>query len=124
MAWLTYNEAVGSRTHLRTVKFDRPTVTNLHITLTATRKNATESLDLDLIKQSIAKREFIIGESCQAADLYYYAYQAGSNYVLTDMQVSDDDLTFTDEEIAANYDAKLVIDTDNISITEVIPWVN
>jgi hypothetical protein len=101
-------------------RFDRPVITPLYVRLTATRKNSLVPIDLALIKQKIAAHKFYIGTPIQAAELYCPAYTAGDDFVLTDMEVSDDNITFTDAVISPEPGAKLEITTANISITEVV----
>lgn len=101
-------------------RFDRPVVDQIYVTLTATRKDPLVSIDLDLIKQKIAAYKFYIGNPIQAGELYAPAYTAGNDFVLTDMLVSSDNLTFTDGILTPDPGAKFEIVTANITITEVI----
>lgn len=102
------------------VKFDRPTEIDLYIELTATRKDAAVPVDTTLIKQKLAAATYTIGETAQAGLLYDEAYEAGSTYIVTDLQISDD-ITYTDGLLTPGYDEKFVISTANITITEVTP---
>lgn len=101
-------------------RFDRPVDVPVYVSLTATRDNPLEPLDLDLIKQKIAAYKFYIGTPLQAGFLYAPAYTAGDNFVLTDILVSDDNMTFTDGEIEPVAGAKFSLDVANIDITEVV----
>lgn len=101
--------------------FDRPTYTDLFITLTATRTNPSVAVDQALIKENLASRSFTIGDGVNATALYGDAYKSGSGYVLTDMLISDDDITYTDESLSPGYAGKFSISAANITITEVIP---
>jgi len=107
---------------VHTMRFDRPTYVQLHVRLTVTRKVSDEPVDLDLIRQQIASRELVIGESLQAGELYENAYGAGEGYIVTDMEISDDDgSTWTDGKLQPALDEKYQIAVENIDITEVIP---
>lgn len=101
-------------------RFDRPVDVPVYVSLTATRDNPLEPLDLDLIKQKIADYKFYIGTPLQAGFLYAPAYTAGDNFVLTDILVSDDNITFTDGEIMPDAGAKFSLVVANIDITEVV----
>lgn len=103
-----------------TIKYDRPTDIPLHVELTATRKDSSQAIDLDLIKQKIAERTYNISELAIASELYSNGYEAGTNFVLSLMKISDDDITFTDEDLASGFDEIWNIDVANIDITEVI----
>jgi len=102
------------------MKFDRPDETDLYIKMTATRKTATNPVDIDLIKQNLVALDFGIGESVQANSLYSTVYQPGPNFVATLLEISLDGITYTDESIDITIDKKLVIDAANIDITEVV----
>lgn len=101
-------------------RFDRPVMVPIYITLTATRKNPLVPIDLTLIKQKIAAYKFYIGTPLQAAELYCPAYTAGDDFILTDMLISDDNLTFIDGLLTPDPGSKFEIDVANITITEVI----
>lgn len=101
-------------------RFDRPVIVPVYVTLTATRKNSLVPIDLALIKQKIATYKFYIGTSLQASELYCPAYTAGDDFVLTLMEVSDDNITFTDGSLAPDPGSKFEIDVANITITEVV----
>ena len=99
--------------------FDRPTDVPLYINLNASRKVPTEPIDTDLIKQKIASFSFNIGTDLSASMLYELAYDAGDNFILYDLEISDDDAVFTDENLTPGADGKFSIDTANIDITEI-----
>lgn len=102
------------------MRFDRPTVVDLHITLTATRTDTNSPIDIDLIKQKLVARTYLIQENARASQLYGLAYQAGTNFVLSDLQISDDNVTFTDENLVSAFGAKFLISTANITVNEVV----
>lgn len=101
-------------------RFDRPVLVPVYIKLTATRKNPLVPVDMDLIKQKVAATKIYIGDPIQAATLYCPAYTAGDSFVLTDLEISDDDLTFTDGLLTPAAGTKFTIDVSNITVTEVI----
>jgi uncharacterized phage protein gp47/JayE len=106
--------------YIHEVIFDRPTYVDLHVRLTATRKDSGQAIDLDAIKNAIADKTFAIGDSQQSGDLYSYAYQGGNTFILTALEISDDGTAWTDGLLISGYDEKFRLDTANISITEVI----
>lgn len=107
-------------THL--MRFDRPRYVDLHVRLTATRKQTNDPIDTELIKQNIAERTLIIGESIQAGELYENAYGAGSGYIVTDLMISDDaGATWTDGKLDPELDQKYELNVANVIVNEVIP---
>lgn len=102
-------------------RFDRPVYVPVYVNLTATRKNPSEPVDVALIKQKISEFKFYIGTGLQAGFLYEPAYEAGDNFILSALEVSDDDITFTDGLISPAAGEKFTIDVADIDITEVIP---
>jgi len=121
----TYDETItrpdGSTfTITHTMNFDRPNSVDIYVNITATRKDAGVPVDTVLIAQKIAAYEFSIGESLQAGFLYSNGYEAGNNFILTDLEISDDDITYTDGRIEAGLNDKFTIDSANVTVTEVI----
>lgn len=102
------------------MRFDRPSVTPIYVTVTATRKDPAIAIDTALIAQEIAKAEFNIGQNAIASQLYSFGYNAGNGYVLTDMLISDDDVTYTDERLISALDGKFTLDAADVTVTEVI----
>lgn len=102
------------------MNFDRPTIVDVFVTLTATRTNSTSPIDIALIKQKIAGQVLRIQDNIRASQLYGIAYQAGSNFVLSDMLISDDNITFTDERLVSGFGAKYRILESNITVNEVV----
>lgn len=106
---------------VHTRRFDRPTYEPVYIRLTATRKDPLVPVDVALIKQKIATYKFYIGTPLQAGFLYCYAYEAGDDFILTDIEISKDGITYTDGKLGPFPGGKFTIDVANIAITEVIP---
>lgn len=102
-----------------TYRFDRPTETPLYVNVDATRRNPSQPIDTALIAQEIAKREFSISEDADASTLYADGYQAGTNFVLYNLEISDDDITYTDQSIDAPAGTKYTLDVANITVTEI-----
>lgn len=102
------------------INYDRPDYVDLHITLTATRTDTNSPVDIALIKQKLVSRTYRIQENARASQLYNLAYQAGDNFVLSDLEISDDDITYTDENIISAFGAKFQILEANITVTEVV----
>lgn len=102
-------------------RFDRPVYEPVYIRMTATRKDPLIPVDVALIKQKIVAYKFYIDSPLQAGFLYCYAYEAGNDFILTDIEVSKDGITYTDGKIAPSAGGKFTIDPANITINEVIP---
>jgi uncharacterized phage protein gp47/JayE len=101
-------------------RFDRPVIEPIYVRLTATRKDPLIPIDLALIKQKIADYKFYIGTPLQAASLYCPAYLAGDSFILTDMEISTNNVTFVDGLLTPGPGSKFEILTSNITITEVV----
>lgn len=104
----------------QTRRFDRPVMVPIYVNVTATRKNPLVPVDQTLLKQKIAEHKFYIGTSLEASALYCPAYTAGDDFILTLMEISDDNITFIDGSLTPDPGAKFEIDVANITITEVI----
>lgn len=101
-------------------RFDRPVDVPLYVNATATRVDPAEPIDLALIKQRFAGYRFYIGTAIHAGFLYAPGYTAGDNFILSDIEISDDNITFTDGAIAPAAGAKFSLVVANIDVTEVI----
>jgi len=53
--------------------------------------------------------------------MYRYAYIEGAGYVVTNLLVSDDNVTYTDGRLDPAPDEKFTIAVANIAITDVTP---
>ncbi len=101
---------------------DRPVYKPLHIKLKAKRKVTSEPVDTDTLKEALAKRVMHIGESIDANEFYENGYGVGRvNFVLTNLQISEDGVSFTDGELSPGFQGKFTLDVMNIAIDEVIP---
>lgn len=101
-------------------RFDRPVMVPVYVNVTATRKNPLVPVDVALLRQKIASYKFYIGTSLDASALYCPAYTAGDDFILTLMEISDDNLVFTDGSLTPDPGSKFEIDVANITVTEVI----
>lgn len=101
-------------------RLDRPVMVPIYVHVTATRKDPLVPVDVALLKQKIAAYKFYIGTPLQAAELYCPAYTAGNDFILTDMEISDDNLAFTDGSLTPDAGSKFEIVVANITVTEVI----
>jgi hypothetical protein len=101
------------------IDFDRPTPIDLYIALTVTRKDPLVAVDVALIKEKLEAVLFRIYEPAQSNAFYGPVYQAGSNFIATALEISLDDITYTDGELSPGYDEYFVISAANITITEI-----
>lgn len=107
-------------TYIHTVLYDRPVDVPIYITMTATRKDPAVAVDTALIKEKLATKLYQINENAQANELYGYAYQAGTNFIATDLLISNDNITYVDSQLISGFDEILSISIVNITINEVI----
>jgi len=103
-----------------TAKFDRPTDQPLYIELTVTRKDATIETDIVSIKSALAALTYDIAESVQASSLYSTVLSVSDTFIVTSLEISLDDTTFTDREEESDADGIITIATADITVTEVI----
>lgn len=103
------------------LQLDRPIYKPLHIKLTARRKAANEPIDIDTLKAALVTRIMHIGESVDANEFYENGYSVGRvNFVLTNLQISKDGITYTDAELSPGFQGKFTLDVAKIDIDEVI----
>jgi uncharacterized phage protein gp47/JayE len=108
----------GARTFIHTSNFDRPTETPIYITLNVKKKD-TSLIDTDAIEDALVAETFDINEGVSVTSLYASIYSAGSNFYASDLLISDDDITYVDDYLAADYDEKFIMDAAKITITEI-----
>lgn len=109
--------SAGIYTHAHTMKFDRPTYVNVYVKLKATRQDADEPIDFEQIKQNIGSVIKRIGEDVQAGELYKYSYTDVSNYIVTDLEISRDNATFTDSFLQPAMNERFIFDPANVEVT-------
>jgi hypothetical protein len=73
----------------------------------------------DLIKTKLTERTFLIAENVLASDLYRNVYEAGTNFIPTDLEVSDDGVTWTDGRLLVGAQGKFSLDAADIAITDI-----
>lgn len=102
------------------MQLDRPIYKLLHIQLTAKRKVTNDPIDTDTLKEALAARVMHVGEDIDANEFYANGYSVGRvNYVLTNLKISADGVTFTDGELSPGFQGKFTLNVANISINEV-----
>jgi uncharacterized phage protein gp47/JayE len=99
--------------------FDRPDIVNLHVKLNVRRRVSANTIDIALIKEKIAQKTYNIGVNAIAGEFYNLIFTAGDSFIPFDVEISDDDNTFTDERIEAGLKAKFVVLVANIDVTEI-----
>ena len=100
-------------------KIDRPTYKDLYIRLTATQRVSGSPIDSAAIKNKLVLFPVEIGVSVPAGELYDQSYIDNFNYIVSDLDVSLDGITWTNQEVSPDYDGKFTIDVANITVTEV-----
>jgi uncharacterized phage protein gp47/JayE len=107
-------------TIIHTMTFDRPVDLPVLVRLDATRKNSLQPIDYVAISQTIASKEFVIGENLLANDLYRLAFKAGENFIPTNLEISSDGgATYTDGRILAGLNEKFSISVEDVTVTEI-----
>lgn len=101
------------------VKFDRPNITEIYITLDVKKKTLTSTIDINLIKQNLSLLEFNINVPIVATELYSAIYQSGNGFIASNIQLSKDDVAYVSDTLIADYDEKFKIVVANIEVTEI-----
>lgn len=102
------------------MQFDRPIYKPLHIQLTAKRKTTNDPVDIDTLKEAMVARIMHVGEHIDANEFYADGYGvARVNFVLTNLKISADGISFTDAELSPGFHGKFTLDVANIDINEV-----
>jgi len=99
------------------MQFDRPVEAPLYITLDVENMEGV-AVDTAAIEEALAERTFVIAENVDAGSLYSTVYSAGDGFVATNLQISIDDVTYTDGQIESDPDGVFTIDAANITITD------
>lgn len=97
----------------------RPTYKDLHVRFTATQNVSGSTIDTDAIKNKLIALKFETGQYVYADNLYQSTLIDNRNYNITDLEISLNGSTWTDERVFSGYDGKLSISVGNITITEV-----
>jgi len=123
----TFNESVlrpdGSTfVIVHTMTFDRPSIVPVMVRLDATFVDVSLPIDDESIRQEIATKKFTIGINLKTNTLYSLAFNSGGNFVPTNLEISRDaGTTWTGGIILAALNEKFSIDSDDVTVTEVIP---
>lgn len=117
----TYTETLPSGLVLtHNFLIDRPTYVDVYITVDATRTTANP-VDTALIAQNLANIAFNINDPVEAYKLYEPASENTAGFFLSNLQISDDDITFTDGKLDSVNGGKYQIQTINVTVNEIIP---
>jgi hypothetical protein len=109
-------------TIVHSMTFDRPVDVPVLVRLDATFVDVNLPIDDELIRQEIAKQEFSIGDMLKVNSLYRLAFNAGGNFVPTNLEISRDaGTTWTGGIILAALNEKFSIASADVTVTEVIP---
>jgi uncharacterized phage protein gp47/JayE len=100
----------GTIDMIHEMHFDRPTITPLWVFCLADRKTHDDPVDITAITEAIEAVTFKIGADVEASQLYQYGHATGTNFVLSNMQVSSDEgATWTQRGLKPARGAKFVI---------------
>lgn len=99
-------------------KIDRPTYAPIYVRLTATLTKLSETIDVEAIKNKLASYRFFIGQYVQAGELYPSAYIEKYNYIVSDLEISLDGITWTDGRLFSGYAGKFTLDVADITVSE------
>lgn len=102
-------------TIVHTMKFDRPTDVPLTIVVDAAKKQPTDVINATAIKEEIAKKAYQINEPALASELYAFGYNAGTNFILTDLTI-DKGTGATEGQLTNDLDERFTIDTVDITV--------
>lgn len=105
------------------MKMDRPVYIDLYIRLTATRIKSSQAFDAELIKNNLASEQFDIpytdSDSVSAGALYCPALlNSNGYYYISDLEISIDGETWTDESLFPGYGCKFVVKPENVTVNE------
>lgn len=106
--------------YTHTMVFDRPVVADLYVSMTVEGIGGA-SLDLDAIKADLAALEFSIGVGISAGELYAVVKATAPLAIVTLLEISDDDITYTDGQLDPDPDGVFSIDVANVTITDITP---
>lgn len=116
----TFTRSNGTtREHIHEMSFDRPTQTEIYITLDVAKRNVSDVIDIQAIKNVLTALDFNIAQNLTVTELYSYVYQSGTNFIANNLQLSKDDITYTSTLLTADYAEEFIITDANITINEV-----
>jgi len=92
------------------------------VRLDATFVDENLPIDDESIRQEIATKKFNIGINLKTNALYGLAFNSGENFVPTNLEISRDaGTTWTGGILLAALNEKFSIDSDDVTVKEVIP---
>jgi len=103
---------------IHTMWFDRPTYTPVYVTLTVEGVDGA-FVDTDAIKAALAALDLHIGDALTASELYRTVYSTADNFTATLLEISDDDIAYTDGRLTPDADAAFTIAVGDITITDI-----
>lgn len=99
------------------MRFDRPNYVDLHISLKVKPKIINTPVDSELIKKRLLDCKLSIGEAIQAGQLYDYALlTVKDDFIITDLKISKDGITFTDEALTPALNERFILSLDRIMV--------
>jgi hypothetical protein len=102
------------------MRFDRPVAVDLYVTLTVEGIDGA-TVDTAAIADALAERTFRIAAGVDAAELYATVYAVSDNFIATLLEISDDDVTYTDGRLTPDYGERYQIQAVNVDITDITP---
>lgn len=97
------------------VEFDRPSVIELFVKADITTTNGTTPNE-SVIKQALASKFYNIGQDAVVSELYCEIYGSQRNLVATNLEISTDGVSYTEDVIEANPEWLFSIDVNNIAL--------
>lgn len=107
-----------TQTILHEMNFDRPNIVDLFVRVTAETKTGA-AVDVVAIQNAVAAQSYVIGECAVANELYGNVFSAQNGLVATDLEISDDDVIFTDSSIVPDPYSRFSIQASNVIVTVV-----
>lgn len=102
-----------------TIKFDRPLYTNLYIKFSLTPRIAGVTFDNDFIKTELVialSNYYKLNQSAIATDIVPFILEIQPDAIVTDIEVSDDDITYTDILNTDSAQYKFLVSASRITI--------
>jgi uncharacterized phage protein gp47/JayE len=100
--------------------FDRPTEIPIYITLTVEGLNGA-AVNVTAIKAALAALDLGIAETLSASSLYATVYAAATGFAASLLEISDDDITYTDDYLTPAADEVYTIAVADITVTDITP---
>ncbi len=108
--------------HRHSMRFDRPTITDLEIRVTATRLDVEEPIPTQAIAEAVAERTFRLAQTLKVTSLYREVYSVDNTYHATNLEARrKGEQDWTEESVVPLPDELFQIDADDVEVVEVIP---